>query len=211
MRTVIVSTHLDDAVLSCWSVIDGPGDVTVVTVFTGGPEPGGLTPWDSRTDAPDSATRMVERRAEDAAALAVAGQTPVHLGLLESQYLRMVPEVPWAVLAPYLEGADVVYAPAAIALGRPPHSDHVVVRKAVLAGRPDAVLYADQPYCRFRADTRTEEPGRARDLVELDEGMRVRKAEAIRCYAGELPILESPELFGPFATPDRLAFELFWR
>jgi hypothetical protein len=46
MRTVVVWTHLDDAVLSCWSVIDGPGDVTVVTVFTGGPEPGSLTEWD---------------------------------------------------------------------------------------------------------------------------------------------------------------------
>jgi hypothetical protein len=212
MRTVVVSTHLDDAVLSCWSVIDGPDDVTVVTVFTGGPEPGPLTEWDRLGGAPDSATRMVERRAEDTAALAVASRTPVHLGLLESQYVGAVPEVPWPVLAPHLASADVVYAPAATAAeGRQPHGDHEAIRRAVLARRRDAILYADQPYCEFDPTLRPRELlGRAAQPVELDEAMRHRKAEAIRCYVGELPILEAPDRYGPFATPDRLAFELFW-
>jgi LmbE family N-acetylglucosaminyl deacetylase len=210
MRTVVVSTHLDDAVLSCWSVIDGPGDVTVVTVFTGGPEPGPLTEWDRLGGAPDSATRMVERRAEDTAALAVAGREPVHLGLLESQYVAGDPDVPWSALEPHLGDADVVYAPAAMAVGRLPHHDHCIVRTAVLAVRPDVRLYADQPYCRFRPDAHPYDLlGRAHELVELDEGMRVRKAEAIRCYKGELPILEAA--YGPFAVPDKLRFELLWR
>ena len=213
MRTVVVSTHLDDAVLSCWSVIDGSGEVTVVTVFTAGPEPGRLTDWDRLAGAPDSATRMVERRAEDRAALAVAGRTPVHLGVLESQYVGSVPEVPWSQLAPHLEGAAVVYAPASIAsVGRRPHGDHEAVRKAVLAGRPDAIPYADQPYCGFDPTTGPSELlGRIAAPVELDAEVRTRKAEALRCYVGELPILEAPERFGPFATPEKLAFELFWR
>jgi LmbE family N-acetylglucosaminyl deacetylase len=212
MRAVIVSTHLDDAVLSCWSVIDGPGDVTVVTVFTGGPEPGPLTEWDLLGGAPDSATRMEQRRAEDRAALAVAGRVPVHLGHLESQYVDGAPDVPRSALVPCLDDADVVYAPAGIAVGRDPHQDHTVVRDAVQGVRPDAILYADQPYCQFRTDVELVDPrDRSASLVELDEETRVRKAEAIRCYVGELPILESPEYFGPFATPDRLVFELFWR
>jgi hypothetical protein len=185
MRTVVVSTHLDDAVLSCWSVIDGPDDVTVVTVFTGGPDPGTLTKWDKHAGARDSATRMVERRAEDRAALAVAGREPVHLGLLESQYVVGDPDVPWSALEPHLGDADVVYAPAAIAIGRPPHHDHCIVQTAVLAGRPDARLYADQPYCWFRPDAHPGDLlGRARELVELDEPVRVRKAEAIRPLRG---------------------------
>ena len=31
--TVVVSPHLDDAVMSCWSVLEGAPQVTVVTVF----------------------------------------------------------------------------------------------------------------------------------------------------------------------------------
>jgi hypothetical protein len=209
MRTVVVSTHLDDAVLSCWSVIDGPDDVTVVTVFTGGPAPGTLTEWDRLGGATDSAARMEERRAEDRAALELAGRTPVHLGLLESQYVGS-PRVPWSALAPYLADADAVYAPAGLAVGRRPHSDHVLVREAVLGGRPDSVLYADQPYCGF-LQTAPDFLGRSAGLVELDENARYRKCQAIHCYTGELPILESSACFGPFATPDKLAHELFWR
>src|SRR5205807_10094736 len=84
-RTVVVSTHLDDAVLSCWSVLDAPGDVVVVTVFTGGPPPGTLTEWDRDSGAADSAERMIQRVEEDRAALRVAGREPVHVGLLEGQ------------------------------------------------------------------------------------------------------------------------------
>lgn len=206
-RIVVVSTHLDDAVLSCWSVLDGPGDVVVVTVFTGGPPPGTLTEWDEDSGAADSAERMIQRLAEDRAALRIAGREPVHLGLLEGQYGRG--EMPPAALEPYLV-ADVVYAPAGIA-ERHVNEEHVRVRDVVLSMRPDARLYADQPYCQFRPsfDLRVElAEGRVPHVVELPPAAREHKAQAIRCYTGELPKLEAH--FGPFATPDRLAYELFW-
>ncbi|MCW2977100.1 MAG: LmbE-like protein [Actinomycetia bacterium] len=205
-RVVVVSTHLDDAVLSCWSLIDGATNVTVVTVFTGGPEPGFLGEWDSDSGARDSATRMQQRRAEDVAALAIAGCARVHVGLLEVEYGGGV--CPPEAMAEHLAAADVVYAPAGIGL-RHVNKEHGGVRDAVLALRPDARLYADQPYCGFRPDTQLASD-RAREVVALGAQQRERKVRAIRCYAGELPKLERPESFGPFARPDQLEYEVFW-
>jgi len=209
-RIVVVSTHLDDAVMSCWSLLDGASNVAVITVFTDGPEPGFLGAWDSDSGAPDSATRMRQRRAEDVAALAVAGCAYMHVGLLEVEYGGGT--CPPDALDTHVSSADVVYAPAGIGL-RHVNKEHGRVRDAVLMLRPDARLYADQPYCGFRDDTElaTElAAGRKRDLCALNAEQRARKSQAIRCYRGELTKLERPESFGPFAQPEHLAHEIFW-
>ena len=86
MTIVVVSTHLDDAVLSCWSIVAGDADVAVVTVFTGGPDdPNLVTDWDRDTGL-TSKERMTARIEENRAALAIAGRSPTDLGFLESQY-----------------------------------------------------------------------------------------------------------------------------
>jgi hypothetical protein len=211
LKAVVVSTHLDDAVMSCWSLIDGAPDVSVVTVFTGGPEPGFLGAWDSDSGAPDSATRMEERRAEDRSALALAGCAFVHLGVLEVEYGggECRPEA----IAHLLADAPVVYAPAGIGL-RHVNEEHGRVRDTVLSLRPDAVLYADQPCCGFRSDTQLPAAlatGRVAAVVALTAEQRQRKSRAIGCYAAELPKLERPESFGPFADPGNLEHEVFWR
>jgi LmbE family N-acetylglucosaminyl deacetylase len=211
LSSIVVSTHLDDAVMSCWSLIDGATDVTVVTVFTGGPEPGFLGAWDSDSGAPDSATRMEQRRAEDRAALTIAGCRYVHVGLLEIEYGGG--ECPPDAIADVLVNASVVYAPAGIGL-RHVNKEHGRVRDAVLSLRPDAVLYADQPYCAFRPETELPPSlaaGRVVDIATLTPEQRGRKARAIACYAGELSKLERPESFGPFADPGNLGHEVFWR
>jgi hypothetical protein len=208
VQVVIVSTHLDDAVFSCWHVLAGPtADVRVVTVFAGRPDPGVTTSWDADTGV-DSATRMAQRVEENQAALAVAGRAGVDLGLLEGQYGggAVDPED----LRPHLAAADVVYVPAGISLGHV-NAEHVVVRDASLAVRPDATLYADQPYCLFRSDVDLPEglaAGRERRAIQLGPVERQRKAEAIRCYAGELRKLERE--FGPCAEPARLLGEAVW-
>lgn len=50
---VIVSPHPDDAVLSCWHLLDDPGQVSVINVFAGVPptaEPaGGMLPAERAT------------------------------------------------------------------------------------------------------------------------------------------------------------------
>ena len=109
---VVVSPHLDDAVLSCWSLIDSFEDVAVVTVFTAAPPPGFVSDWDRDTGV-DSATRMAQRTAENRAALAVAGREPVDVGLLECEY----PGggiVPREAIRPFVAEAQTVYVPAGI-------------------------------------------------------------------------------------------------
>jgi len=148
MRTVILSTHYDDAVLSGWTLMDGVADVEVVTVFTQPPPPGFLSGWDRGSGAPDSATRVEQRAVENRAALALAGARPVDVGLLEGQYggRPVRPE-----LEPYIADAEVVYAPAAVFI-QGSNTEHGHVRDVALALRPDSRLYVDQPYCRFRSD-----------------------------------------------------------
>jgi LmbE family N-acetylglucosaminyl deacetylase len=215
-RTLVVSPHLDDAVLSCWTAIADDCDVTVATVFTAGPRAGVTTSWD-RDSGVDSAARMAQRRDEDASALALAGRVPVHLGVLERQYGGG--RVPLHVLEPHVREATRVIAPAGSGtIGK--NTEHRVVRDAVRRLRPDCWLYADQPYSDFAHDVRL--PWRLRAAralrrsrseleplaVRLSTEQRESKAAAIRCYAGELGKLEW--LFGPLTSPERLEYELFW-
>jgi hypothetical protein len=208
MHTVILSTHYDDAVLSGWTLMDGVADVDVVTVFTQPPEPGFLSRWDQGSGAPDSATRVEQRAAENRAALALAGARPTDVGLLEGQY-GGGPVRP-DELEPYIADAEVVYIPAAVFI-QGTNTEHALVRDAALAVRPDARLYVDQPYCQFRSDVPLPpqlSKGRSLRAVALDEPIRARKAEAIGCYTGELPNLEA--FFGPLTDPDVLRQEAFW-
>src|SRR5947208_3206705 len=97
----ILSPHLDDAVLSCWHLLAGPREVAVLNVFAGVPpagEPAGW--WDRLVGDPDAdaATVVRARRAEDRAALALAGRAATNLGFLDRQY-RPDPEPPAALAA----------------------------------------------------------------------------------------------------------------
>ena len=208
MGILVVSPHFDDAVLSLWSVVGGPGGVTVLTVFTQGPEPGLVADWDRDTGV-DSATRMRQRVEENRAALALAGRAPLDLGLKEGIYGGdgVEPEA----LRQHLDAADEVYLPAGVAVEHV-NREHVQVRDACLAVRPDCSFYADQPYSLFRDDTELpRELGSVRDktVVALSAEQRARKAEAIACYAGEVPKLELA--FGSLTDPRRLPFEVVWR
>ncbi|MBA3327023.1 MAG: PIG-L family deacetylase [Solirubrobacterales bacterium] len=148
MKAVVLSPHLDDAVLSCWHVLEGSGDVTVVDVFTGSPPPGTPAPWwDRLTGAQDPVDRMRERRAEDARALGLVGRDAVHLDLLDAQYrdgeLATGPLA--ARVRELLEPDTVIHAPA----GLGGHPDHELVRDAALElarGGWPVMLYADLPH-----------------------------------------------------------------
>lgn len=183
---VVVSTHFDDAVLSCWSVLNRYGEqACVLTVFGGAPPSGGRWWWDAkRPDAPDSETRVKQRREENRAALAITGSTRIDLDLLESQYGGG--KVGPSDLQPYLLDAETIYAPAGV--GRNVHPDHVMVRDAVLQVRRHTVLYADQPYCKFPGDLDLVEgrPGYERELATLTRAEAEKKARAIGCYVGEV-------------------------
>jgi LmbE family N-acetylglucosaminyl deacetylase len=144
----VLSPHLDDAVLSAWSALRGPGEVRVVNVCSGLPANGELSPWDRLTGAADSHARMLERLAEDRLALARAGREATGLDFPEAQY-RHGPLDPTALrnaLAETLRDVVQVWAPAGIG----GHEDHVQIRDAALTlalnGDVELKLYADLPY-----------------------------------------------------------------
>lgn len=206
--TVVLSAHFDDAVFSCWSLLHG-ADVTVLTVFSAGPADDRVSSWDEDTGV-TSRERMAQRAEENRAALTGTGVGIVDLGQLESAYDGG--EIDEEALRPHLEGAATVWAPAGIGRGYV-HPDHVTVRKACLALRRDAGLYADNPYTGFRADPKL--PWRLAlryrpRVVALDDHARRAKAAAIACYAGELPKLERGFGLGSLTEPDRLRYEVLW-
>jgi LmbE family N-acetylglucosaminyl deacetylase len=145
---VILSPHLDDAVLSCWHLLGGSREVCVINVFAGSPPPGsGASWWDRLTGATDSTARMEERRAEDREALAVAGRTAISLDFLDEQYEppgQSTAEIA-SRLRELIDPDAVVYAPAALGM----HNDHERVRDAAVelaASGQSVCLYADHPH-----------------------------------------------------------------
>lgn len=148
---VVVSPHLDDAVLSAAVQLMRPG-ARVVTVFAGlPPEAATLGSWDRLTGAKDARARVEERWQEDDEAMSVLGvAAPVRLGLPDGQHLAdaaVRPDIDMAAqaLRPHLAGAREVWVAAAIG----GHPDHLAARDAaVAAADPDAVVhyFADVPY-----------------------------------------------------------------
>lgn len=150
MTTLVVSPHLDDAVLSIpgfiRSFIRHGQPIVVLTVCSHG-----------------DATH-VTRRAEDLAALAILGATPRHLGLLDAPWRRGVPPSfrdlilgepdpsdAAAVTGPLLEciaalAPDRVLLP----LGVGEHLDHRIVHAIHPALTTRIGFYEDQPYARIQ-------------------------------------------------------------
>lgn len=82
---VIVSPHLDDAVLGCGRLMAAHPGATVVTVYAGGPPvyPDPMTHWDTLAGFVAGDDVLAARREEDAAALTVLGATPSWLDFVE--------------------------------------------------------------------------------------------------------------------------------
>ncbi len=71
--TLIVSPHLDDAVMSCGELIASSRSM-VVTVFAGEPPEAAHTEWDARCGLQNSSAAIRTRRAEDREAVARLGR-----------------------------------------------------------------------------------------------------------------------------------------
>ncbi|BFP52494.1 PIG-L deacetylase family protein [Streptomyces griseus] len=151
---LVVSPHLDDAVLSAAAQLCRGDDeqVRVVTVCAGVPAadaPPGL--WDVITRAASAAARVEERLREDDGAMSHFACSTERLGELDGQH-RGEPLDITAVaeqLIPFLADASEVWLPSGIG----GHLDHRSVRDAGLlareksaGGEVPAHLYADVPY-----------------------------------------------------------------
>lgn len=235
---MILSPHLDDAVIDCWSVLSSAQPVEVVNVYAGSPPPGYVAYWDRISGADDSALRIRERLEEDRRALARAGRRPTNLPLLSSSYRQGAPEPTFrkldAMIVKSIAGASAVYAPAALGAM---HPDHEFVRSYALAlagqGFP-VTLYADLPYAvtygwphwvtglprdpyldvnGYWAPSLATIPGlRPTDkatVVELSEDASSDKLLAMRTYASQFSMLDCGPI-GVLSNPAIHRFEVFW-
>jgi LmbE family N-acetylglucosaminyl deacetylase len=234
---VLLSPHLDDAVIDCWSILRGAGAVRVVNVFAGVPSPGRVAYYDRLAGAGDSAEHVRHRIAEDRQALALAGRFPLNLGFVARPYRRARAEPTFeqldVALAAEVDRVAQVLAPAALGS---PHPDHELVRDYALrlAGSGLAVrLYADLPYCAVygwpawvtgaEADPHLDidaywdgsggpaapllTEGRA-EVIRLEPGEAESKLEAMRTYR-EFAVLDR----GPIrqlSNPAIHGYEVFW-
>jgi LmbE family N-acetylglucosaminyl deacetylase len=157
---LIVSPHLDDAVLSAFAFLQR-GQTTVLTVFCGTPGDDVSSEWDRKLGHVNGNEIMRRRLAEDDAVLASLGVPTIRLPLLEWGYRRR--EMPSCDVASLRDavvdwveatnGEGVVLAPAGaggrehllyrvrwhsrlpllrIPGGGVPHPDHIAVRDVVV-------------------------------------------------------------------------------
>jgi LmbE family N-acetylglucosaminyl deacetylase len=235
---VLLSPHLDDAVIDCWSVLTGPGAVRVVNVFAGVPASGSTAYFDRLAGATDAVCHVRRRIAEDRTALALAGRRPLNLEFLAHSYRRGRPEPSYArvdaALTVHVDAGSLVYAPAALGT---PHPDHELVRAYALALARRGVpvrLYADLPYCALygwpswvtgeEPDAHLDvdaywrgSPGGASPLctparahvVRLAEEQSVAKLAAMRTYRAEFATLDRGPI-GQLSNPAIHGFEVFW-
>ena len=233
--TVILSPHPDDAVLSLWHLLAGPGDVTVLNVFGGSPNGHrGDGWWDTLTRATDSVERVRERHAEDREALALAGRAPENLGFLDGQYRHAEqPVEPIAeAIAAAVDPDALLLAPAALDA----HRDHRLARAAALALRDrghSVALYADVPHANVygwpswvtgEAEDPYLDPAIAWDITmngtgvliaelkpevhALDDTAEAAKREAVQRYRTQVPALDAQ--FSVLQRPDVLRYEVVW-
>lgn len=233
---LLLSPHLDDAVLDCWSVLTADAELEVVNVFGLAPPAGTTTEWDRVLGSADSAALFAARLEEDALALGLAGRASRNLPFLEFQYRRGRRFPAWAeidaVIAALVPRAARVLAP--MVLGDV-HPDHALLRDyaLALARQGHAVsLYADSPYCAqfgWPAWVTGETPVEHLDVeafwspsfdslpVEQREGRAIRlddaagrhKLNAIRAYRTQFPALDRGPI-GRLSNPAIHRWEVLW-
>ena len=153
IKNVILSPHLDDAIIDCWHLVADPSSI-IVNVFSGVPPQGTHAWWDRLCGEADSQKMVQLRLKENERAVSIsANSNPQQfLDLLDKQY-RGAGNDPLAnhlanLIENFVPQAANIYAPLALSrLYR--HPDHVLVRLAALELRKRNYrvgFYADQPY-----------------------------------------------------------------
>ena len=201
MRVLAVSPHLDDAAFSAGATLaalaDAGHEVTVVTCFTRSvPDPTGFAlACQLDKGLPADVDYLALRRAENAAATAVLGASPVDLDLPEAPH-RGYTSAPdlfagvhpgddvWREIADRLSGlaADLWLAPQALGA----HVDHLQVLRAVASLDRPVLWWRDSPYVLRRPDAvpGADLPG-GLATIELPQ-LADRRADACACYTTQL-------------------------
>lgn len=233
---MVLSPHLDDAVLCAFSVLDGPGEVVVVNVCDGIPAAGRASDWVRLCGGSDDAAQMRARREEDRAALALLERAAVGLGFLEAD--ERPPDATSERIAERTAEAVPEAARVLAPVGMGGHPDHAATRDAAFAlaggGRdlplelyadlpyalragwppwvsgaePDPHLDPDVPWERALRRAPVERDALTPAVARLATDARARKARALECYASQIAALAG----GPHRRlgDEALAFEVRW-
>ncbi len=211
---LVISAHLDDAVLSCGALLArNPGSV-VATVFAGKPgdsdKPG---EWDDLSGFATATEAIEARRAEDRNALQLLGAVWDHGPALDLQY-RPVLNERRRIVRNYVERVTTKYdaARVLIPLGLK-HEDHIELRNQALdvykerQRRKPWFVYVDLPYGakwpRLIESAEAEIQAKGFRLGRREMRQRAdfeRKAKAVSCYESQSKLLFAPRakrLFKP--------------
>ncbi len=233
---LIISPHLDDAVLSCGgllSLANARGfDACVLTVFAGEPDPGDVGPLASWIHqlCGQGEDAVSARRVEDLAAGSLLGFDSIHLDFLDCAYRRsagrhLYPTESSVFGSIAIEDrrlteevarrigsmrAPLVLAPMAVG----GHVDHIVARDAATqVFGTELLLFEDVPYA-FETSLLVEATaGRAHWTIPIDGDA---KRQGIECYSSQLEMLwrgdESlwEELLNLSLVNGALPCERFW-
>lgn len=134
---LVISPHLDDAILSCGKFIASYPGVWVATPFAGSPDVDVTTSFDRNCGFAGSGHAMHARREEDRRACQRLGAVPIHGPLLDGQYLpeggdhpgrheSVVEYLRQIISRAVMDGARTILAPADAA-----HEDHNEVMHAM--------------------------------------------------------------------------------
>ena len=220
-RILVLSPHLDDAVLGCGHLLAAHPGTTVLTVFAGAPDayPEPMTWWDQLAGFSSGDDPLVARRREDAEALDELGAKPVWLDFVEHQYL---PRAEWVGPDDTVDRLEEVLrglAPTAVllpfGLANP---DHAAAHEAGLRVRdryaaPAWLCYEDTGYKHIpgmlawrvsQLFRRGVWPTPVAVPVDADDR---RKRAALDCYRSQLLALEADWQVGP----KLVAPEQVWR
>lgn len=192
---IVVSPHLDDAVLSVGQVMAGRPNMTVCTVFSGIPRVSGqLTTYDRDSGFRSAEEAVQVRREEDRAAVARLKGRSYGFDFADSQYGEPVNE---AAIVDAIAAAVEQIKPTLILgpLGLA-HPDHHTTRRAyqhfVADSDIEAWIYEDLP---SRVLWPEEVPealawwkgnGHRPELGFVGTGPLRRKQEALACYRSQL-------------------------
>lgn len=207
-KILLVSPHLDDAILSAGQHMAGRSDNVVVTVFAGTPDGGEKisTPYDRKCGFDEAAGAMSNRRYENDNATALLYAEPINLSFTDGQYGKKWPtEQITSAIQNIIDANTFDYILGPLGLG---HPDHLQTTEAILGLETELPIYLweDLPLRVVEPELVFE---RLRELnitekASLTAGEITRKVRALTCYSSQIGtgILDPYLLYVP---------ERFWK
>lgn len=186
-KVLVISPHLDDAILSAGQFIAGRnGNVDVLTVFSGIPMAEGLlTDYDKSCGFKTSKDAMVVRRQEDTEAMAILNARPIYTDILDSQYDKKQTGITKVIRKTIIEhNYEMIIGPLGLR-----HPDHIAVSNALLKLNPtNLYLYEELPtrvqYPEMVMQRSLELPNM--ELTFIGNGPMATKVRALWCYKSQI-------------------------